>query len=755
MSTTADVLDDRILVHPSFADMYTVAAIPGGRWDGARTVWSFPATERYAEIIRGRIRKLGTTDAFEALLHPTPAEVAPVPAPAPAAEQPEPLPAPVIVAPPEPEIILPPGLKTTPWRHQKAAYKFALERFAAGFCGLLLAMGMGTGKTLVALMIMLFLRAKRVMIVAPLRVVHVWLTQIGLHVGIDVIVVALDEEVGSVAKKRQLAEEKMRLAETLGVPFICVINYDSAWREPFSTWAERVQWDLVIADECVPTDTMIETPTGPVPIQRLRAGDTVLGLDALGHIVHARVARTFRGFSHRPLVQIESLLATADHPVWVEGSGYIPAAAVRPGDSIRIYENHHHHLRMVRSVVHENNLRQLEASLLRQGVFGALADVPAGICGEHPCETRPEQNVGTDEAESPEPGIHGAASGIPAFRPESLVFNLETSTGNYFASGVLVHNCHRLKAPGGKASMFFKRLRPHARHRVALTGTPLPHSLLDVYGPFRFLDVAIFGTSFHAFRQSFTIMGGYQNKQIVGFRNTEDFERRMSKITFRVGKEVLDLPPETHVTYYCELNAEARRIYRDLEEDLVARVLNGTVTAANALVKLLRLQQVAGGTLKTDDGVLRRVDNAKQRLLSDTLEDIGADEPVVVFCRFHADLDAVHEACEANGFSSLELSGRRDELRRWQAGEAQVLAVQISAGGVGVDLTRARYSTYYSLSFSLGEYDQSLSRVHRPGQTRPVEHIHLVARGTVDQRIMRALEKRAEVVESILAEIKH
>src|SRR5581483_5552238 len=123
-------------------------------------------------------------------------------------------------------------------------------------------------------------------------------------------------------------------------------------------------------------------------------------------------------------------------------------------------------------------------------------------------------------------------------------------------------------------------------------------------------------------------------------------------------------------------------------------------------------------------------------------------------CRFHADLDAVHEACQALGYASLELSGRRNELKQWQSGEAQVLAVQISAGGVGVDLTRARYSIYFSLSFSLGEYDQSLSRVHRPGQTRPVEHIHLVAKGTVDEKIIRALERRAEVIQAILAEIK-
>ena len=157
----------------------------------------------------------------------------------------------------------------------------------------------------------------------------------------------------------------------------------------------------------------------------------------------------------------------------------------------------------------------------------------------------------------------------------------------------------------------------------------------------------------------------------------------MSRITFRVGAEVLDLPPATHVTYTCDLTPAAQRIYNDLYEDFVARYCDRTITASNALVKLLRLQQLTGGCLPTDDGVSHQVDSSKRKLLADTLEDIGKDEPVVVFCRFHTDLDAVHEACDSMGYSSFELSGRRDELKRWQDGEAQVLAVQISAGGVG------------------------------------------------------------------------
>jgi len=249
-------------------------------------------------------------------------------------------------------------------------------------------------------------------------------------------------------------------------------------------------------------------------------------------------------------------------------------------------------------------------------------------------------------------------------------------------------------------------------------------------------------------------MGGYQSKQITGFQHLDELERLMSQITFRVGSEVLDLPPATHVTYHCDLCPEARRVYKSVEDDFVAEVLDGRITATNALVKLIRLQQIANGVVKTDDGIQSRVDDAKRKLLADTLEDMGKDEPVVVFCRYHLDLDAVHEACVAVGFESLELSGRQDDLARWQKGTGQVLAVQISAGGVGVDLTRARFSIYYSLGFSLGDYEQSEKRVHRPGQTRPVEYIHLVARNTVDVKIMRALARRAAIVESILAEIK-
>jgi len=319
---------------------------------------------------------------------------------------------------------------------------------------------------------------------------------------------------------------------------------------------------------------------------------------------------------------------------------------------------------------------------------------------------------------------------------------------------VVADEIHRCKAPGGKASRYLSRLGKATRFRLGLSGTPMPHSPLDVYGYFRFIDPSIFGWSFNKFRQHYAVMGGYQNHQVTAYTNLDELNRKFYSVTFACGKDVLDLPPEMHITHTCQLGAEARAVYRSLERDLIAEIHAGEVIASNALVKLLRLQQITGGYVRTVDGEDVQIDSAKMNLLRDVLEDIAPDEPIVVFCRFHKDLSAVNRVADETGRRSLELSGRIDELKRWQAGEAPVLAVQIDSGGVGIDLTRARYAIYFSLGFSLGSYEQSLARIHRPGQTRPVEYIHLLAKGTVDEKVMTALAQRADVVNSVLHQMK-
>jgi SNF2 family DNA or RNA helicase len=168
-------------------------------------------------------------------------------------------------------------------------------------------------------------------------------------------------------------------------------------------------------------------------------------------------------------------------------------------------------------------------------------------------------------------------------------------------------------------------------------------------------------------------------------------------------------------------------------------------------VKLLRLRQITSGFVGTDDGIKEVLDEGKTALLTELLQDLPSDVPVVVFGLFRWDLDQIHEAAKRAHRTSAELSGRRKELETWQAPDGPpILAAQLASGGVGIDLTRAAYAIYFSVGFNLGEYQQSLARVHRPGQTRPVTYIHLLTKDTVDEKVHWALEHRQNVIETVL-----
>ena len=319
----------------------------------------------------------------------------------------------------------------------------------------------------------------------------------------------------------------------------------------------------------------------------------------------------------------------------------------------------------------------------------------------------------------------------------------------------ILDEAHRLKSPGSRTSLFFSQFGKKVSYRLALTGTPLPHSPLDAYAMYRFLDPWIFGWGFKDFRNRYAEMGGFENKQVIGYKNLDELQSKMFSIAMRVKKEdVLDLPPAMHIDRKFDLAPKAKSFYGELEAELYAQIEDGEVTAANALVKLLRLQQVTSGHVKLDDGRLQEVHKSKEDLLADMFEDFAPDEPIVVFYRFKPDALAIARAAKKHKRRCGEVSGDRDELADWQAGKFTVLAAQVQSGGLGIDLTRAAYAVFFSVGFSLAEFDQCLARLHRGGQARAVTYYHLIARGTIDVSVYYALEKRREIVESVLTQMR-
>ena len=247
---------------------------------------------------------------------------------------------------------------------------------------------------------------------------------------------------------------------------------------------------------------------------------------------------------------------------------------------------------------------------------------------------------------------------------------------------------------------------------------------------------------------------GFERRQVIGFKYQDEMKKKIYSISYRVSNDVLDLPDTIDMERRFSLPKKTQRLYDSLESRLVTSVEDGTVTVSNVLVKFLRLQQLTGGHLTDDDGTSMKVESNKPETLNEVLGEIPEDEPVVVISRFHGDMDAVHEVCAAAGRTTRELSGRVNQLKEWQDGAANALVLQEQAGGMGIDLTRTRYAIFYSLTFSLGDYKQVRARFHRPGQTRNVRFIHLVAEKTVDRKVLQALSKKEDVIKKLMSRIK-
>lgn len=349
---------------------------------------------------------------------------------------------------------------------------------------------------------------------------------------------------------------------------------------------------------------------------------------------------------------------------------------------------------------------------------------------------------------------------------------------------VILDESHRIKSPGGKTSRFVGRLCQRTRRLggrvIGLTGTPMPHSPLDLYGQLRAIDERILGLSYAAFRARygapkvkfryadgtpvyFTTPGGQIIYEGVREDRAGELALRVAPVIEQVDAKIVDdalgLEPPRDVFRTTQLQPATRRAYHDLERYLISQLDRGVVTAANAMVLVTRLAQVTNGfAVDADTGVHHRLADPpeKARLLADVLEDLPTHEPLVVFARFHHDLDEIQRVVEASGRTYGELSGRRrDGLTSTSTmADVDVLGAQIRSGGVGIDLTRARYAIYYSLGFELADYQQSRKRLHRPGQDGRVTYIHLLAEDTIDEAIYGALSRREEIVNAVLGRLK-
>lgn len=322
---------------------------------------------------------------------------------------------------------------------------------------------------------------------------------------------------------------------------------------------------------------------------------------------------------------------------------------------------------------------------------------------------------------------------------------------------------HRLMNHASKTAKFMSdKIRPRARRRVCLTGTPIANHPGDLFGQLKFADPGVFGTSWWNFKSRWLRTQDHPFPKIHGIEpdRSREFQARLDLVMHRVRvDDVLDLHDAIDERIEVELSKDTRKIYVGLRDELVAQVEAGEITVSNAMVKMLRLQQVANGVgvvAAEDPRDNRTYDIGSEKLdaTSELIQGIDRSHAVVIFAQFRRDIERLHAMATAIGREPYVLRGGLDQHQQWRdSAEIQqgpVLIVQRRAGGVGIDLTASRYCINYSGTFSSVDWRQSRARQRRHGQRHAVIYYHLIARDTVDDHIMRALERKQSQSDDIL-----
>lgn len=343
-------------------------------------------------------------------------------------------------------------------------------------------------------------------------------------------------------------------------------------------------------------------------------------------------------------------------------------------------------------------------------------------------------------------------------------WRLETEIGGWRPDMIICDESTKIKSPDTKCSKALHRLAKVAKYRMILTGTPITNNPLDIFSQYKFLDPDLFGSSFYSFRAHYAVMGGYQNHQVVRWVNLDELTEKAHSIAYRVRlADAVELPDTIDEVIPVSLDDRAIRTYKQLETEFFCALdeeynATGTIKVRNVLTKMLRLSQVTGGFLKDSAGKDVCLHQAKLQALEDIIDSSGNDK-IVVFVRFLSEIEAIEKLLKSKGIKYSLISGevqeRDEQVKSFQNDpEVKVFVGQLATTSMGLTLTAAHIAVFYSLDYNYANYSQSKARIHRIGQTQKCVYYHIIAKGTIDEQIMRALGNKADIASFIVDRYK-
>jgi SNF2 family DNA or RNA helicase len=285
---------------------------------------------------------------------------------------------------------------------------------------------------------------------------------------------------------------------------------------------------------------------------------------------------------------------------------------------------------------------------------------------------------------------------------------------------------------------------------LLLSGTPTPKGWIDLFAQFRILDPAIFGTTKREFEEQYVnySRNPRQRWRVIGYRHERKLTRLTRAHSFSISQDEAGLAREQYTqNLSVQLPPEIRAAYDELATWFITQIEDQVVEGKNPGAVRTRLLQVTGG-FTTDHHVLHTAKVDKLRDYAGVVAE--QSEPLLVYCRFLAEVEASIETLRSCGFLVAPFTGATSDRDRRRAllglrRENGAIVFQAQTGSVALDLSAAAEVVFFSLPDSWESYWGDRNRVLGPHQARPVRFTHLLASGTLDRSVLQNLQAKEDL----------
>lgn len=343
---------------------------------------------------------------------------------------------------------------------------------------------------------------------------------------------------------------------------------------------------------------------------------------------------------------------------------------------------------------------------------------------------------------------------------ENVQWMIESSGLPFDYDMVIVDELSSFKNHQAKRFKALMKERPKVQRIVGLTGTPSSNGLIDLFAEFKLLDMGErLGRFIGQYRTAYfkpDRMNGpivYSYKPLPGAE--EQIYKKISDITISMkATDHLNMPELVSTEYMVYLSDKEQERYDELKRDLVLSLPDGEITAANAAALSGKLTQMANGAVYSDEEDTVIIHERKLDALEDIIEAANGKSILVAYWYKH-DFDRITKRLTKVGVEYQKLDSDAS-IKKWNNGALPVALIHPASAGHGLNLQSGGSTlVWFGLTWSLELYQQTVARLWRQGQTsNTVSVLHLTAKGTIDERIMRALSLKDNTQSALIDAVK-